>query len=113
MIEFGQTATLMVIYGVGFLLVFLCFALLYAHAYKMRAVLELDDAETYDTVTAMRSHLIESAIGLVAVLIALLIGNQNPMLSSAPYWFIGPIMAFHGMRRGKKKMKLHLQSRDS
>ena len=96
MINLGQTATLMVVYGVGFLLVFLCFALLYAHAYGRRTHLDLDESEIFDTISGLQGNLIEAGVGLTAVVLALLIGNTNPLLSSMPYWFIGPVMAFYG-----------------
>jgi hypothetical protein len=109
MIEPGQTATLMIVYGAGFLLVFLCFALLYSHAYKKRMRLDLNDSEIFDTVSGLQAHLMEAGIGLVAVVLAVLIGNSSPVLLSVPYWFIGPIMALHGGRRGKEKQRMILE----
>jgi uncharacterized membrane protein len=106
MIEPNQTATLMVIYGTGFFLVFLCFALLYAHAYKERNQLNLSESEVFDTVSGLEAHLLESGIGLSALFLALFIGNRYPLYSSVPYWFIGPIMALQGRRRGKKKKNM-------
>jgi cytochrome c biogenesis protein CcdA len=103
MIEPGQTATLMIVYGAGFLLVFLYFALLYGHAYKKRMHLDLNNGEIFDTISGLQGHVMEAGIGLVAVVLALFIGNSNPLLSSVPYWFIGPIMTLHGVRRGKDK----------
>ena len=112
MIAPNQTATLMTVYGAGFFLVFLCFALLYAHAYKKRAELELNEGEAFDTISGLEAHVIESGIGLLAVVLALFIGNSYPLYSSMPYWFIGPVMAFHGRRRGKKK-KMMLRDESS
>ena len=106
MIEIGQTGELMVVYGLGFFLVFLCFALLFAHAYKKRDELALSTEEAFDTVTGMEQHLLEAGIGLVAIVMAVLIGDRIPVLSSLPYWLIGPVMTFHGSWRGKKKRRL-------
>jgi uncharacterized membrane protein len=108
MIESGQTATLMIVYGIGFLLVFLCFALLYVHAYRMRINLELNESEIFDTRSHVEGNLIESGVGGMAVILALFIGNAHPLLSSMPYWLIGPFMALHGSRRGKKKRTMQL-----
>ena len=109
MIEQGQSATLMVVYGAGFFLVFLCFALLYAHAYRRRMQLELNEGEVFDTISGLEEHLIESGIGLLAIIVAILIGNRSPLLSSMPYWLIGPVMAIHGGRRGKKRRRMQLE----
>jgi uncharacterized membrane protein len=106
MIEHGQTATLMVVYGIGFFFVFLSLALLYARAYTKRVQLELNDGEVFDTISGLGEHLIEAGIGLAAVALALWIGNSHPLLSSVPYWFIGPVMGYHGARRGRKKRKM-------
>lgn len=106
MIEQGQSATLMVVYGIGFLLVFLCFSLLHLHAYRKRFELELTTSEIFDTVTGLQPHLLYAAVGALSVVVAVFIGNTHAFLSSLPYWLIGPIMAIHGSSRGKKKRAL-------
>ena len=102
-IELSQTGTLMMVYGAGFMLVFLCFALLYLHAYRKATDLDLNEVEQFDTVTEIRSHSIIAGIGLISFIMALLVGSGNQVLSSLPYWFIGPAMWIHGRLRGKKR----------
>ena len=113
MIEPGQSATLMVVYGIGFLMVFFCFSLLYLHAYRQRFELELNATEVFDTVTELQSHLLYSSVGVLAVVVALLIANTHAFLSSLPYWLIGPIMAIHGSSRGKKRRALPVSKIES
>ena len=44
-----QVPTMLAVYGAGFAAVFVIFALLYWHAYRKRAALELSELETHDT----------------------------------------------------------------
>jgi hypothetical protein len=76
---------------------------------KERLHLDSNDGEIFDTISGLQGHLMEGGIGLVAVVLALFIGNSYPLLSSVPYWFIGPIMALHGGRRGKEKKRMMLE----
>ena len=105
-IEPGQSASLMMVYGTGFLLVFLCFALMYVHAYRKRVELELNGFELFDTITEVQEHMLYAFVGTIAVIVAYFIGDTHAFVSSLPYWLIGPFMAWHGSSRGKKRRGL-------
>src|SRR5688500_3767128 len=61
---------LMIIYGLGFVGIFALFLLMYAHAYRLRDELELNQVEVYDTVTNMWMYASYIAIGLLSCAIA-------------------------------------------
>lgn len=71
MIDRAQVRDLMVVYGLGFVAVFLVFALLYRHAYRRRAELELDGAEVLITRGSIEAHLLTAGVGLLSILIVL------------------------------------------
>ena len=58
------------IYGLGFLVLFSLFALLYRHAYNRRVELGLTPLEVFDTKMYAGHHLVSATVGLVALLVA-------------------------------------------
>jgi uncharacterized membrane protein len=60
------------IYGAGFVAIFILFTLLYRHAYKQREKLELNEFETWETQHAIRRMLVAVAIGTAYLGVALL-----------------------------------------
>src|SRR5918993_2335899 len=67
-----QGDAMMIVYGIGFIAVFAIFALLYWHAYRHRAAMELNEIEVHDTRVEITSNLLYVAVGLVSVAIAAL-----------------------------------------
>src|SRR5688500_11354236 len=57
---------LMVIYGVGFAGIFVVFLAMYAHAWRLREELELNELELYDTRTNMIMYASYVVIGLLS-----------------------------------------------
>src|SRR4029453_4229707 len=69
-IENSQIPTLFLIYGAGIMALYLLLALLYGHAYRRRAVLELTPLEVFDTRASVVAHLLAVAIGALSCLVA-------------------------------------------
>src|SRR3712207_2362397 len=65
-----QGDEMMIVYGLGYMAVFLIFALLYWHAYRRRAEMGLNELEIHDTRVEIHSSLLYVAVGLVSVGIA-------------------------------------------
>ncbi len=101
-----QMQQLMTTYGLGYIAVFLVFALLYRHAYKKRAELELTELEQYDTRTSIREALLSVAVGVLSVLIVSIGGSGWSAVSGFTYCLLGPVMAVHGAMSGKRRKKL-------
>lgn len=101
--------TLMMIYGMGFLLVFLILVLMHVHAYRQRLMLDLNDLEIFDTRSAIGSYGICVVASVISILIVA-IGPKNhyvyPMLAGWVYALIGPAQAVYGMQMNKKRVSL-------
>ena len=67
-----QLARASVVYGLGFFVLFLMFALLYRHAYNKRDELGLTPLEVVDVKVFAGHHLVSASVGLLSVVFALL-----------------------------------------
>jgi hypothetical protein len=101
----GQGGQMMVVYSAGWVAVFLVFALLHLHAWRMRGALQLTPLETHDTLDNVRESLLNIAIGLVSIAIALR-WPENGGMAGLVYWLIGPSMGIHGVISGRARQRL-------
>jgi uncharacterized membrane protein len=103
----GMTRTewsdLMMIYSAGFVGLYVIFALLYLHAYRLRHALELTPMETYETRGVVQENVLMIAIGLLGLALG---GMQQPALSGMSYALIGPLQTMLGVRHGKRRREL-------
>ncbi len=104
-VERSQGSTMMIIYGIGFIAVFLLLALLYYHAYRRRRELDLNELEIFDTKASIQAFSIQVGVGIISVMIAT-IGGLYYWFAGMAYFLIGPALGFHGARTGKKRKKL-------
>ena len=86
-----QVPLVMAIYGAGFVAVFLVFALLYGHAYRLRERMGLSPQEAHTARANVANCLVMVGVGMLSVAIALLL----PSRAAAPvagfsYFLIGP-----------------------
>jgi uncharacterized membrane protein len=114
MVENGsQLATLMIIFGLGYLAVFGLFVLLYQHAYQNRERLELNELEVFDTRTDIRENALNVGIAAVSIAFAIFGGARYGPLSGMTYMLTPVIMTVHGVFNGKKRRKLEERFRPS
>jgi hypothetical protein len=104
-----QGSMLMRIYAAGFMAVFLLFALMYTHAYKLRAALGLDEIECYLTKISVQQNFIMAAVGAVSFLLAM----RNPGWAGWWYFALGPTLAIHGTVTGKRARLLAERTRSA
>jgi hypothetical protein len=102
----SQMPTLLAVYGAGFAAVFTILALLYWHAYRKRAALELNELETHDTRSYLQENALMALVGLLSVGIALSNTRVSSLIAGLSYWLIGPVQYLHGRHRGKLRKKL-------
>jgi hypothetical protein len=107
MITALQLPTLMMIYGIGFTAVFSVFGLLYYHAYRKRADLELSEPEMFDTMSSIGHNTFSVAIGVLSIAIALIGGPAHAAQSGYVYILLAPILTIHGTLRGRKRRRLY------
>jgi hypothetical protein len=107
MIHPEQSGTLIIIYGLGFVAVFLVFTLLYAHAYGRRAKLELTECELFDTRQSIYHLAANAVVGLISITVAAfgspgLAGKAGMiyLATGVPHMIIGSVM-------GRKRRRLY------
>jgi uncharacterized membrane protein len=104
-IEPSQVPTLFLVYGAGVIALYSLLALLYAHAYRKRRVLELTPVELFDTRASIVAHLLAAGVGLVSVAIALAVPTRLVGLAGYTYFLFGPVMAIHGATAGRRRRR--------
>lgn len=105
-IENHQWASMMLIYGIGFIVIYAIYFFLYLHAYRLRDKLELTETELVYTKGEMETHIANCVIGLISISFVIFGGNTMAFYSGMTYWLIGPTQGVLGHRRGKKIKKL-------
>jgi len=101
-----QVATLMIIFGIGYVAVFGVFALLYWHAYRQRASLDLNELEVFDTRADIRESLLNVAIAILSIAIAAIGGGGKAGLAGMTYMLTPLVMTLHGTLNGRRRRKV-------
>lgn len=101
-----QVATLMIIFGAGYVAVFGVFALLYWHAYRKRGQLELNELESFDTRADIRESLLNVGIAVISLAFAIFGGGRFAAVSGMAYMLTPIVMTVHGTMTGRRRRKL-------
>jgi uncharacterized membrane protein len=102
----ADVPTLMIIYGLGFIAVYLVIALLNWHAYRLRDRLQLSESEEVLTIGAIRVHLLSAMIGVTSILIVIVGGREHVALAGWIYFSVSLVHALNGWRVGVKIRQL-------
>ncbi len=102
----GQIATLMIIFGLGYLAVSTLFVLLYRHAYQTRDRLELNELEVFDTRADVRENALSGGIAVISIVFAIVGGSRFGSLSGMTYMLTPVVMTLHGFFNGRSRRKL-------
>ncbi len=95
---YGDTRGLQMIFGSGFTAVYLVYAAMYWHAWRMREALHLSTFEIAHTRTSMAAELLNSGVGLLSMLVASVLKPERA--SSAGYVYVlVPVIALWRWRR--------------
>lgn len=86
----GQLSRASAIYGLGFVILFLMFALLYRHAYNKRDALGLTPADVFDVKVFAAHHLLSAGVGLTSIGVALLAPLEFAPLAPVVFMLMGP-----------------------
>ncbi|HEY0137062.1 MAG TPA: TMEM175 family protein [Nannocystis sp.] len=101
-----QWPQLMMIYGAGYMAVFMIFALLHLNALRLADVIELSELERHDTIDNVYESLLNVGIGAASVLLAVFGGEMGPRLSGLVYWLVGPVLLVHGWISGRARKQI-------
>lgn len=102
----SQGRIVLLIYGAGFVAVFLTLALLYHHAWRCRDRLELDALERYDTRTSLQHYALSALVGVLSISIAAIGGVEASFWAGMSYFLLGPVGGIHGTLRGRRHRKM-------
>ena len=103
---------LMILYSSGVVLIFLLFVLLYRHAWKKRATLDLTEKEELSLKFGLRAHLLSMGLGLTSLAIVLMNGTWAA-IAGMLYVLMGPLHAWNGYRAGKAHHQLEARAEGS
>ena len=109
MMEGNQLGTLMLIFGVGYLAVFGVFVLLYWHAYRKHATLELNELELFDTRNSIQESALNCGIAVLSIGIVLFAGPKYAGVAGISYMLTGVAMGANGTIMGKRRRRLEKQ----
>jgi uncharacterized membrane protein len=98
-----QLARASAIYGLGFVVLFVTFALLYRHAYRKRNSLGLTPLEIFDVKSFAGHHLVSAGVGLVVVGVALLAPVEMAPIAPAMFSLMGPAHWTFGTVMGNRR----------
>jgi uncharacterized membrane protein len=102
-IDSERVGELFVIYGIGFVAVFVILALMNVRAYMLRQELELNELERLMTRAEVVRCLGIASVGLLSVLIAIMLPGGTAGLAGMAYFLIGVVEFFVGWRFGNKR----------
>lgn len=102
----SEGRTLLVVYGLGGTAVFVVFALLYRHAWRLRDELDLNPLERYDTRAGIVENLLTAGVPLLSVLLALVLPENLVGLAGWIYLSYGPVLTWYGIRDGRGRRAL-------
>jgi uncharacterized membrane protein len=95
-----------ILYGLGFGVLMSLFALLYFHAYRRRAALQLDPIEVFDTRSMVGHHAVSAGVGYFAMLFAIFAPVTLAFLSPSSFALMGPAHWLYGRQREKTRQAL-------
>lgn len=101
----AEGASLLIVYGLGFIAVFLCLSLLYLRAYAQHHALTLTTLERFEARIGGEHYLLYAAVGLVSVLLAWL--GVHPAIAGYFYVALGPISYWHGVHAERRRKALN------
>lgn len=105
-IKSTELPQLMIIYSIGYILIYLLFLLMYIHAIRKRTQLELTGIEIYDSKTKIYKNLILISIGVISILVTLGVKPEQAGLAGFAYFLIGPAFSIFFRYRNKNRKKL-------
>jgi uncharacterized membrane protein len=104
--RFEDQSELFIIYGAGFVLVYVIFALMYWHALRKGSELRMTAMESLQTRWVILEHCLIASSGVLSILVAWLGGSRFSMYAGFVYFVIPIFMTVHGMKHGDAVRRL-------
>ena len=104
--QLWELANAAAIYSVGFIAIFVVFALLYRRALSRREELGLSELEVFDARTNIAHHLISASVGVLSLAMASFAPLELAPIAPTAYCLMGPVHYGYGSISGKKRRAL-------
>jgi uncharacterized membrane protein len=98
----SQLGRIFLIYSLGYVILFLMFGLLYLHAYRRRAQLNLTPLEIFDVRMAGGAHLVSAGVGVLGCL-TVFAPSPLPAFAGFVYFLMGPLHWLYGSRMARRR----------
>jgi uncharacterized membrane protein len=105
----GQLSRASAIYGLGFVALFIMFALLYRHAYRKRHELGLSPPEVFNVRVFAGQQIVSAAVGVVVVLIAVAAPRRYAFFSPMAFILMWPAHWFYEVGTQRKRKAFEAQ----
>jgi uncharacterized membrane protein len=102
----GDAPKLFMIYGGGFIGIFLMLFLMNGRAWQKRAELRLNEFEVHDTLTSMIFYGSYCLVGLGSIALAMTVKDDAIRFAGLIYFLLGPVSAVIGYKRGTQREAL-------
>jgi uncharacterized membrane protein len=99
----SQIPSLLTIFSLGYIAIFLIFSLLYHHAYRKRAELQLNELEIHDTWSNIVENMLHVLIGVFSIIITVITRSGYGGLV---YWLIAPVQFVGGTIMGRRRKRI-------
>jgi uncharacterized membrane protein len=100
-----EVSHLFVVYGFGYMAVFIIMAMLYRRAWSKRRELGLTPAEIFDARMYAGAHLLSAAVGLLSVLWAIVAPRDWSSMAGLIYFLMAPVQTIYGTIAGRRRSK--------
>jgi uncharacterized membrane protein len=101
-----QNEQLLLIYAAGFIMVYITFACMYAHALRRKQDIELNEIEIFQTKSNLYSRLLMICIGIFSALLTVMGGENLHVYAGLSYTLIWPVLMLFFSYRNKRMKKI-------
>jgi uncharacterized membrane protein len=105
----GEGSTLMIVYGVGYIVVFVTFAAMYFNVMQRRASMQLNRLEAFEAKAGVVGFLALASVGVVSISIVLIGGDAAAPWSGMSYSLIGVVKGVFGWIHGSQRVRLRAE----
>jgi hypothetical protein len=105
----GEGSTVMIVYGLGYIVVFITFAAMYFNVQRRRAAMHLSRLEVFEAKAGVVGFLGLASVGVVSIAIVLIGGERAAAWSGMSYSLIGVVKGVFGWIYGTKRTRLRAE----
>jgi uncharacterized membrane protein len=105
----GEGSTLMIVYGLGYIVVFVTFAAMYFNVLRRRVSMHLNRLEAFEATAGVVTFLALASVGVLSIAFVLVGGDSWAAASGMAYALIGVVKGVLGWWYGSKRERLRAE----